>query len=69
MSTRMIGIAIDRLLADDRLRIQFVRSRIDALADLAFTGVELTADEMALFIQSDWRVWFWEMSAAGERVH
>jgi len=64
----MIGIAIDRLLADDGLRRRFVRSRIEGLADLAFGGVELTADEMALFLQADWRVWFWELSA-DDRVH
>ena len=65
----MIGLAIEKLLSDERLRIRFLRSRIEALADLGLRGIDLTPDEIALFIQTDARVWFWETAAAGDPVH
>ena len=65
----MIGLAIERLLTDERLRIRFLRSRIDAVADLGLGGVELTPDEIALFMQTDGRVWFWERADVGDPVH
>jgi hypothetical protein len=69
MSQRMIGLAIERLLSDERLRIRFLRSRIEALADLGLRGIELTPDEISLFIQTDARVWFWERATADGPVH
>jgi hypothetical protein len=69
MSQRMTHLAVERLLTDERLRIRFLRSRIEALADLALLGIVLTPDEIALFIQTDARVWFWETAAAGDPIH
>jgi hypothetical protein len=69
MSKRMIGLAVERLITDERLRIRFLRSRIEALADLALRGIELTPEEISLFIQTDARVWFWETAEAGDPVH
>jgi hypothetical protein len=65
----MIGLAVERLLTDEHLRIRFLRSRIEALADLGLRGIELTPDEISLFIQTDARVWFWEGAAADGPVH
>lgn len=65
----MIGLAVDRLLTDERLRIRFLRSRIEAVADLGLGGVVLTPDEIALFMQTDARVWFWERAETGDPVH
>jgi hypothetical protein len=65
----MVGIAIDRLLSDERLRIRFFRSRIETIADLGVRGIELTPDEIELFIQTDARVWFWDGALRGDPVH
>lgn len=59
MSRQMVGILIDRLLDDEVLRVQFALDRIETLADLSLTGIELTPDEMDLFLYTDARVWFW----------
>jgi hypothetical protein len=69
MSHRMTHLAVERLLTDERLRIRFLRSRIEALTDLARLGIDLTPDEIAMFIQTDARVWFCETAGAGDRVH
>jgi hypothetical protein len=69
MSIEMIGLAIDTLLNDERLRIRFSRSRIETIADLGVRGIELTPDEIELFIQTDAGVWFWERSSARDPLH
>jgi hypothetical protein len=65
----MVATAIDRLVTEDWLRIRFARSRIQALADLALRGIELTPDEMELFMQTDSRVWFCETAMSIDRAH
>jgi hypothetical protein len=55
----MVGLVIDRLLNDQDLRVRFALDRIETLADLSLLGVELTPDEIAVFIRTDVRVWFW----------
>jgi hypothetical protein len=69
MSKRMVELAVDKLLGDERLRIRFRRSRIESLADLGLRGIDLTPDEIQLFIQTEPRVWFWETAAAAGPVH
>ena len=69
MTQRMVELAVDKLLRDERLRIRFRRSRIETLADLGLRGIDLTPDEIELFMQTDARVWFWETAAAGGPVH
>lgn len=68
MSQHTVGIVIDRLLADQDLRVRFALDRINALADLSLLGIELTQDEIDLFVQTDARVWFWGSAVAGDRV-
>lgn len=69
MSQQMVGIVIDRVLTDEDLRVRFAVDRIEALADLSFLGIELTPDEIDVFIQTDARVWFWGSAVVGVRVH
>ena len=69
MSQRMVELAVDKLLEDERLRTRFRRSRIETLADLGVRGIDLSPDEIELFIQTDARVWFWETAAADGPVH
>lgn len=69
MSQQMVGIVIDRLLTDEDLRVRFALDRIETLADLSFLGMELTPDEIDVFVQTDARVWFWQREVVGDRVH
>ena len=58
MSQRVVETVIDRLLTEEHLRVRFALDRIETLADLGCQGLELTSDEIAMFIQADVRVWF-----------
>ena len=69
MSQQMVGLVIDRLLTDEDLRIRFALDRFETLADLSFLGIELTPDEIDVFIQTDVRLWFWGDRVVGTRVH
>jgi hypothetical protein len=69
MSRRAITQAIETVLGNERLRIRLVFERIDSLADLGAFGVQLTADELDLFVQADPRVWFFARSILGDRMH
>jgi hypothetical protein len=69
MSQRMVAILVDRLLADKDLRMRFALDRDETLADLNFLGLELTPEEVDVFIQTDARLWFWGKSLAVDRVH
>jgi hypothetical protein len=68
MSQRTVGIVIDRLLNDLDLRVRLALDPFETLADLSELGIELTRDEMDVFIQTDVRVWFWG-SAVVREVH
>ena len=59
MSNRGVGIAISRLLTSEEFRSQFALNPLGALADLHLEGVDLTIDEMRVFIQTDFRTWLW----------
>jgi len=69
MSMEMVGLAIETLVSDERLRTRFSRSRIETIADLGVRGIELTPDEIELFIQTDADIWFWERSSAADHLH
>jgi hypothetical protein len=69
MSQEMVGSAIDRLLSDETLRIHFVRDPMEALVELSLFGIDLTADEIDLFVHTDVRTWFWSSGVMGVRVH
>jgi hypothetical protein len=62
MSNRGVGIAISRLLTSEEFRSQFALNPLGTLADLHLEGVDLTIDEMRVFIQTDFRTWLWNGS-------
>jgi hypothetical protein len=57
------------LLENDWLRVRFAFDRIATLADLAGRGIELTPEEVDLFVRADPRVWFWSTGKDGDRMH
>ena len=58
MSQAHVGMVIETLLTDERLRIRFALERIETIPDLCARGVELTGDEINLFCQTDPLLWF-----------
>jgi hypothetical protein len=68
MSHQTVGFVIDRLLTDRELRLRLALEPFETLADLSDLGVELTRDEIDVFLQTDVRVWFWTSSVVRE-VH
>jgi hypothetical protein len=69
MSQQMVGVAIHTLLTDDDLRDRFVLDPMEALVALNVRGVELTRDEIDLFVRTDARLWFWTRDLFHVRVH
>jgi len=65
----MVATVIDRLLADEDLRIRFRFEPLETLADLHALGFELTADEIDLFLSSNARIWFRTEWRTGSTVH
>ena len=59
MSNQTIGIAINRLLTDEDLRLRFAIDRVEAIGELHAHGLEMTPSEIDLFIGSDLEMWFW----------
>jgi hypothetical protein len=68
MPQQMIGIVIDQVV-DENLRVRLALVRIETLAELSLADMEVTPDEIDVFIQMDARVWFWAKGVAGDRVH
>jgi hypothetical protein len=60
---------MDRLLADESLRLRFEEDPVETVGELLARGVELTANEIDLFVQSDAQMWFWIDQRVGDRVH
>ena len=58
MSRAGVGMVIEKLLTDERLRIGFAVHRMETIAELCLRGVELTRDEIDLFDRTDARLWF-----------
>ena len=57
MSCTRVGMAIDKLLADENLRIRFARDRIDTIAELCRRGMALTRDDIDVLYETDLRLW------------
>ena len=66
---RMVGIVVQTLLTDEDLRVRFAIDPIQTLADLNFRGVQLTSEEIDVFVRTDARVWFWNRELVGDQVH
>lgn len=69
MSQRAVGIVIDRLLNDERFRTRFSLDRIRTLVDLSVLGLDLTPEEINVFVHTDARVWFWGSAVVGHQAH
>ena len=69
MSHQMVGVVIHSLLTDEELRARFAVDPMETIAALGLRGVELTPDEIEVFIRTDVRTWFWECQLFGSRVH
>jgi hypothetical protein len=57
VSQQMVGIVVDKLLTDAKLRARFTRDRVETLAELNLRGFELTPDEFEVFVRTDANVW------------
>jgi hypothetical protein len=66
MSRTIVGMAIEKLLTDEDLRIRFALDRMEAIAELCLRGFELTRDEIDLFSRTDARLWFLGDQVRGE---
>ena len=69
MSQQIVEIVIHNLLTDEDLRMMFAIDPFAALADLNFSGFELTAEELGLLIRMHARLSHWSNQLIGARVH
>ena len=49
MSRAGVGMAIEKLLTDENLRIRFALDRMETVAELFLRGLDLSPDEIDLF--------------------
>ena len=66
MSRAHLGMVIEKLLTDERLRIRFALDRMETIAELCMRGFELTRDEIDLIIRTDARLWLLGDQIRGE---
>jgi hypothetical protein len=66
MSRTGVGIVVEKLLADQDLRIRFALDPLETVAELLLQGFDLTRDEIDLFCRTDPRMWFLGEMASGE---
>jgi len=65
MSQKTVQLVIARLITDEEVRLQFLRSPLETLTAFRDQGFELTSDEMDALMQTDKELWTY---AAG-RIH
>ena len=66
MSRAGVGLVVEKLLTDERLRIRFALDRMETIAELCLRGLELTRDEIDLINRTDARLWFLGDQVIGE---
>ena len=66
MSRAGVGLVVEKLLTDERLRIRFALDRMETIAELCLRGLELTRDEIDLINRTDARLWFLGDQVTGE---
>jgi hypothetical protein len=66
MSQAGVGIVVEKLLADQNLRIRLALDPWETVAELLLVGVDLTGDEVDLFCRTDPRMWFLGEMTSGE---
>jgi hypothetical protein len=69
MSQQVVGILINRLVRDADLRMRLIFEPVETLAGVQTLGLELTPDEMDLFLQANAWTWFVSDSIPGLRQH
>ena len=69
MSRSIVGMVIDKLLADEDLRIRFALDRVETVAELCLRGFDLTRDEIDLLCRTDAGVWFLRSAVSGAPQH
>ena len=68
MSRTAVGMVVEQLLSDERLRNRFALDRIETIAELCLSGCELTPDEVDLFCRTEARLWL-ALDQAGQWLH
>ena len=58
MSQAAVGMVIEQLLSDERVRSRFAVDPIETIAELCLSGCELTSEEIDLFCRTEARLWF-----------
>jgi hypothetical protein len=58
MSRAGVGMVIEKLLTDEKLRIRFALDRMETVAELFLRGFDLSQDEIDLFCRTDAGLWF-----------
>ena len=67
MSRAGVGMAIEKLLTDESLRIRFALDRVETVAELFLRGADLSPAEIDLFYRTDAALWFLGDSVREER--
>ena len=69
MPNRRIRLVMTRLLSDEVLRLRFEIDRVKVLGELQAQGLDLTPDEIELFMLSDAETWWWADSRMAATLH
>jgi hypothetical protein len=66
MSQAGVAIVVEKLLADENLRIRLALDPWETIAELLLHGFDLSGNEIDLFCRTDPRVWFLSEMVSGE---
>src|SRR4030095_6353330 len=69
MSQVGIGMVIDTLLTEEKLRIRFAVDRISTVTELFQRGFDLSPDDIDLFCRTDADLWFLGDTVGAEPLH
>ena len=69
MSRMNVGLVIEKLLTDEKLRIRFALDRLETVVELCLRGFDLTRDEIDLLCRTDAGVWFLRSAVSGAPQH
>ena len=69
MSRVGIGMVIDTLLTEEKLRIGFAVDRISTVTELFRRGFDLSQEEIDLFCRTDAALWFLGDVVGAEPLH
>jgi hypothetical protein len=69
MSRAGVGMVVEELLTDEKLRVRFAVDPMETIADLFLRGADLTRDEFDLFCRTDAGLWFLRSALRGQSQH